>query len=248
MFMKQCSNCQTELSIEKNAVFVVCPKCKILLYIDKNGIDPVDRNKIDEKHQQVNGLVRWVCVSILDHHHQWSDKGYVLSDDDHCIILSVCKRCFSTWTNTNNRHAFIEDYIHDDSCEKRRVCTKCGKIVISKDPEHVFTLHDYYFKEGTCEEERKCAHCGLVEKRGTKHAFHDSDWVLLDRTDCKNTRACRRCGQVEEAIRHSGEWVVLEMKYLTPNGESLFFREKRICDVCGFEEIREGVESSAYHN
>jgi uncharacterized C2H2 Zn-finger protein len=241
--MKQCPKCQTELSIEDKTVFTTCPKCNSLLYIDKNGIEQVDTEKIWKKHLQINGLVKWACSSILGH--RWSDEGYVSSSGDpYCYKLCICEICFDSKRNSNlERHTEITDYISPTSCIKRGVCTKCGHINISSYPEHDFRS---YFIEGTCDNERTCQHCGLVEKLNTDHAFYDSDWVASDKTKCKSTRACRRCGQVEEAIRHSGEWVELERKYITPNGLEILFREKRVCEVCGFEESRERTWYSAY--
>ena len=243
--MQQCPECQTELSVEEKMAFTTCPKCNSLLSIEKYGIEKVDEHKMSKKNDKVNNLVKWVCSSILDH--QWSDEGYVLSNDKlYCVKLRVCTRCFDTLgAHTRERHAFIEEYIKDDSCEKRRTCEKCGYNDIPGYPYHDF---HYSYIEGTCTQEKKCSHCGLIESTTTQHAFSDDDWVLLDRTNCKSRHVCRRCGQVEEAIRHSGEWVVLEKKYLTPNGEEIFFREKRICEVCGFEETQERVWNSPYHN
>ena len=237
--MKQCPACRTELSLDKDAIFVTCPECNFLLYIDKNGIEKVDEKKIRGINWKMNSLLKWVCSSILGH--QWSNEGYVLSDDEQCCgKLRVCKRCFdSVGAHVREHHAFIEDYVQDDSCEKRRVCTKCGKIVILKNLEHQFNLPDYYFIEGTCEQERKCSHCGLVEKLGTNHWFCDPDWIVPDITKCKSTRACRKCGQLEEAITHSGEWIVLERKSMRHDGNEIMFHEKRICDVCSYEETRE---------
>jgi hypothetical protein len=241
--MMQCPKCQTILSIENKAVFTTCPKCNLLLFIDKKGLRPAEDNDIREKYWQVNSLVRWACETIL--RHQWSDEGYLLSDDDQCVKMKVCKRCFCRFEK-RERHVFIEDYISDNSCEKRRVCTKCGHVVISESPEHSFLPS--YFIEGTCDRERRCSHCGLVEKLGTDHMFCDPDWIVSETDKCVSTRTCRRCGQVEAAVTHSGEWVVIGMKYITPNDEEIIYQEKRICEVCGFEEYQESFYHSAYHH
>jgi len=240
--MKQCPICQTILSVKMNGGFTTCPKCNFLLFIDKNGIKPVDEMDIRQKFYQVNRLVRWACSSILNH--QWSDEGYLLSNYD-CIKVTVCKWCFIKGTLKREPHEFTEDYFIDASCKKRQVCSKCGQIITSRNPEHSF---DDYFVEGTCDRERRCSHCGLVEKLSTEHLFNDTDWVVSDINKCKRTRTCRRCGQEESVVTHSGEWVVIGMKYLTPDDEEIMYQEKRICEVCGFEEYQESFYYSAYHH
>jgi len=138
----QCPGCQTELSSDKDAIFVTCPKCKFLLYLGKNGIEKADQNKIREKHWKVNNLVKRVCSSILGH--QWSDEGYVLSDDEQCCSkLRVCKRCFdSVGAHIRERHEYIEDYIHDDSCEKLFFNIEIEPILTSKTHPPLVIVHE----------------------------------------------------------------------------------------------------------
>ncbi len=143
--------------------------------------------------------------------------------------------CFADWS-----------YEHDDSCEQRTVCTRCGKIGRTR-TEHCFADWSYEHDD-SCEQRAACTRCGKIETI-TEHLF--AGWSYVAANSCEQRKVCTRCGQIgrtrtehrwetfTELRKHVLRKAEPQTRYLFSSDEvsEPYWETGRRCSVCGLEKI-----------
>jgi DnaJ-domain-containing protein 1 len=95
-------------------------------------------------------------------------------------------------------------YIDAKTCEKRRACSACGKILPQSEVkiEHSWTMS--YLRDRSCEKQETCSHCGL--RRGEVVIEHTWLETFVGENSNKKCRECKRCFYREAVQISQPQW------------------------------------------
>jgi hypothetical protein len=146
------------------------------------GIKQVRDVDLEKNSQQVSKFQRWICSTILKH--EWSDEGYISTRyTEKCVKSQVCMRCFVS-TSKIEGHEFQTVYLHENSCEARYICKKCGvqdTALWREEKSHLWGEWVVDTKtKFTRLDTRKCERCGLLDHRTIgEDTWREGDFDVL---------------------------------------------------------------------
>ena len=169
-------------------------------------------------------------ISPLGHTHTWNMEEYKHDDENHwheCTENSAHKKDVEA-------HDFEgEDYLSDANghWQKCKLCDETNDVVSHTFDKWVTTKEATETEAG--EEKHTCTVCGYEETRPTEKVAHQHVFGDYQKDANGHWRACANCDFSEAVAAHTfGDWKEVTAATTTAKGV-----QKRVCSVCGYEEV-----------